>query len=107
MGHFVCIKRYGEVVPLGSNYLPSYAEGVRTGLLKVAPILIGQDPRQPKVIYALMDSYLKGHAYVKAPIDMACWDILGKVVIIFIFTDLCHLAYFLFERSRGFRFALY
>ncbi len=27
----------------------------------------------------LMDFHLKGHPYVKSPIDMACWDILGKV----------------------------
>jgi L-alanine-DL-glutamate epimerase-like enolase superfamily enzyme len=26
-----------------------------------------------------MDGALKGHAYVKSGIDMACWDILGKV----------------------------
>jgi cis-L-3-hydroxyproline dehydratase len=26
-----------------------------------------------------MDAALKGHAYVKSGIDMACWDILGKV----------------------------
>ena len=26
-----------------------------------------------------MDFHLKGHPYVKSPIDMACWDILGKV----------------------------
>ena len=25
-----------------------------------------------------MDAALKGHAYVKSGIDMACWDILGK-----------------------------
>ena len=25
-----------------------------------------------------MDRNLKGHNYVKSPIDMACWDILGK-----------------------------
>ena len=28
----------------------------------------------------LMDFHLKGHPYVKSPIDMACWDILGKVI---------------------------
>ena len=27
----------------------------------------------------LMDSCLKGHPYVKSPIDMACWDIKGQV----------------------------
>jgi L-alanine-DL-glutamate epimerase-like enolase superfamily enzyme len=26
-----------------------------------------------------MDNLLKGHPYVKSAIDMACWDILGKV----------------------------
>ncbi len=26
-----------------------------------------------------MDKNLKGHPYVKSAIDMACWDILGKV----------------------------
>ncbi len=26
-----------------------------------------------------MDYHLKGHPYVKAGIDTACWDILGKV----------------------------
>jgi L-alanine-DL-glutamate epimerase-like enolase superfamily enzyme len=26
-----------------------------------------------------MDRNLKGHPYVKSAIDMACWDILGKV----------------------------
>ncbi len=26
-----------------------------------------------------MDQYLKGHAYVKSPIDIACWDIKGQL----------------------------
>ena len=42
--------RYGEVVPLGPNYLPSYDEGVRTGLKELCPKLIGQDPTKIKVI---------------------------------------------------------
>ena len=71
--------RYGEVVPLGSNYLPSYAEGVRTGIKELGPKLLGLDPRETRVIYSVMDYELKGHPYVKSPIDMACWDILGKV----------------------------
>jgi hypothetical protein len=28
-----------------------------------------------------MDYHLKGHPYVKAGIDTACWDILGKVCL--------------------------
>ena len=72
-------NRYGEVVPLGPNYLPSYAAGVRCGIKELGPKLLGQDPTQIRVINAFMDYHLKGHPYVKSPIDMACWDILGKV----------------------------
>lgn len=70
---------HGEVCPLGPFYLPAYAEGVRSGIAELAPHLIGQDPTQLAVLNANMDAALKGHAYVKAGIDIACWDILGQV----------------------------
>ena len=60
--------------------MPSYAAGVRSGLRELGPKLIGQDPTQLRVINDFMDYHLKGHPYVKSPIDMACWDILGKVL---------------------------
>lgn len=69
---------YGEVCPLGPFYLPAYAEGVRAGLRELAPHLIGMDPRQLGVLNNRMDAALKGHAYVKSGIDMACWDLLGR-----------------------------
>ena len=69
----------GEVCPLGSSYLPSYANGVRTGLAELCKDLIGYDPTEISVINDVMDYKLKGHPYVKSPIDMACWDLLGKV----------------------------
>ena len=68
-------------MPLGPNYLPSYAGGVLAGLKELGPKLIGKDPTQIKVINGFMDYELKGHPYVKSPIYMACWDILGKVGI--------------------------
>lgn len=67
-----------ECCPLGSAYLPSYARGVRAGLLEIAPRLIGRDPCNLWEINEAMDAALKGHPYVKAPLDIACWDILGK-----------------------------
>ncbi len=70
---------YGEVCPLGPFYLPAYAEGVRAGLKELAPHLIGFDPREIGKLNHRMDAALKGHAYVKSGIDIACWDILGKV----------------------------
>lgn len=69
---------HGEVCPLGPAYLPAYGAGVRAGLGEVAPALLGQDPTGLGVINRLMDHALKGHPYVKSPVDMACWDILGQ-----------------------------
>ncbi len=69
---------YGECCPLGSAYLPSYAHGVRAGLTEIGPSLIGQNPCNLNDINLVMNEALKGHPYVKAPIDMACWDLLGK-----------------------------
>ena len=68
----------GEVCPLGPFYLPAYAEGVRAGLRELGPHLIGQDPRQLLKLNRVMDAALKGHAYVKSGVDIACWDILGQ-----------------------------
>lgn len=73
------ITGVGEVCPLGPVYLPAYARGVRTGLKEIAPELIGSDPTELQKMNRKMDYLLKGHPYVKSGIDMACWDILGKV----------------------------
>jgi L-alanine-DL-glutamate epimerase-like enolase superfamily enzyme len=73
------ISGYGEVCPLGPFYLPAYAEGVRAGLRELAPHLIGLDPRELFVLGQRMDAALKGHPYVKSGVDIACWDLLGKV----------------------------
>lgn len=70
---------YGEVCPLGPFYLPAYADGVRAGIRELGPHLIGMDPRELGVLNHRMDAALKGHPYVKSGIDIACWDILGKV----------------------------
>ena len=72
------IVGHGEVCPLGPVYLPAYAGGVRPGLVEIAPTLIGEDPTQLARLNRLMDGALEGHPYVKSPIDIACWDILGQ-----------------------------
>jgi len=72
------LEGFGEVCPLGPVYLPSYAEGARTGIAELVPAVIGLDPRQIDVVNRAMDSALKGHPYAKSAIDVACWDILGK-----------------------------
>ena len=70
---------YGECCPLGPFYLPSYANGVRAGIKELGPHLIGLDATNNFYLNKVMDQSLKGHPYVKSPIDVACWDIKGKV----------------------------
>ena len=72
------LRGFGEVCPLGPFYLPAYAEGVRSGLRELGPHLIGEDPLQLMKLNRKMDAALKGHAYVKSGIDIACWDLLGQ-----------------------------
>lgn len=69
---------YGECCPLGPAYMTAYAAGVPTGIRELGPILLGRDPLQVGALNALMDSTMFGHNYVKSPIDIACWDLLGK-----------------------------
>lgn len=73
------VTGYAESTPLGSAYLPSYPRGVRAGIAEVGPKLIGLDPTDLTAINRAMDAALRGHPSVKAPLDIACWDILGKV----------------------------
>jgi L-alanine-DL-glutamate epimerase-like enolase superfamily enzyme len=70
---------YGEVCPLGPFYLPAYANGARAGIAELGPHLLGEDPRQLAKLNRRMDAALQGHPYVKSAIDIACWDLLGKV----------------------------
>ncbi len=70
---------HGEVCPLGPFYLPAYAAGARTGIAELAPHLIGRDALDLERLNRRMDAALKGHPYAKSALDMAAWDILGKV----------------------------
>jgi len=73
------ILGHGEVCPLGPFYLPAYADGCRSGIAELGPLLIGENPTELTKLNVRMDAALKGHAYVKSAIDIACWDILGQV----------------------------
>ena len=73
------VTGYGEVCPLGPYYLPAYAQGARTGIAELGPHLLGEDPTEIGKLNRRMDAALQGHPYVKSAIDIACWDILGKV----------------------------
>lgn len=72
------ITGWGEVCPLGAAYLPAFATGARAAIAELAPLLIGEDPRQVGRLGHLMDKTLKGHNYAKAPLDVAFWDLAAR-----------------------------
>ncbi|MGI9352448.1 MAG: mandelate racemase/muconate lactonizing enzyme family protein [Rhizobiaceae bacterium] len=72
------ISGCGEFCPCGENYMGAHSEGVEAAAKLLAPVLLGEDPRQVGNIERIMDSAIGGHGYAKAPFDAACWDILGK-----------------------------
>jgi L-alanine-DL-glutamate epimerase-like enolase superfamily enzyme len=70
---------FGESCPLGRTYLPGFGEGARAALRELAPALIGIDATNLAAVERAMDATLLGHEYAKSAIDVACWDILGRV----------------------------
>ena len=59
--------------------MAQFAKGTRSAIEELAPSLIGEDPTKINHLNVVMDRALKGHNYAKSAIDMALWDILGKV----------------------------
>ncbi|HET6947668.1 MAG TPA: mandelate racemase/muconate lactonizing enzyme family protein [bacterium] len=70
---------WAEVCPLGQTYLPAFADGARAALRLLAPAVLGADPINLAQLQQGMDGVLRGHAYAKSPLDVACWDLLGKI----------------------------
>lgn len=69
---------WGEGTPWGHTYVPAHGPGIRAGIQTMAPVILGTDPRKVELVERAMDLCLPGHLYAKQPIDMACWDIMGK-----------------------------
>jgi L-alanine-DL-glutamate epimerase-like enolase superfamily enzyme len=73
---------FSEVCPLGSAYMDAFARGVPSGIQELGPLLLGKDPCQINEINSCLDQAMSGHPYIKAPLEIACWDILGKVTTV-------------------------
>ncbi|MEM8786850.1 MAG: mandelate racemase/muconate lactonizing enzyme family protein [Pseudomonadota bacterium] len=73
------VHGWGEACPWGKRYLPAHATGICAGVATIAPDLIGESPLGLEHVSRVMDAALPGHLYVKSGLDIACWDILGKV----------------------------
>jgi L-alanine-DL-glutamate epimerase-like enolase superfamily enzyme len=73
------VTGWGETATLGSSYLPAFPRGARAGIEELAETVLGSDPTQPAVLADRLDRRLGGHPYAKSAIDVACWDVTGKV----------------------------
>jgi len=69
---------WGEVCPI-PHYLPAYANGVAPALEELAPVLIGADPVGVESAITACRTHLPGHVYARSAIDIALWDLTGKV----------------------------
>ena len=69
---------WGEVCPI-PHYLPAYARGVAPALAEMAPVLVGADAPGPEAVMNRLDAFLPGHRYAKSALDIALWDVTGKI----------------------------
>jgi len=74
------LSGYAEVCPLGPTYLPGFAGGVIAALEEIGPAVLGVDVTSPAAITDAMELALRGHGYAKSVLEVACWDLLGKVM---------------------------
>jgi cis-L-3-hydroxyproline dehydratase len=72
------IDGWGEITTLGKVYLPTFPDGIRTALRDLGEALMGLDPTNIGKVNRAMNATLMGQEFAKSPIDIACWDILGK-----------------------------
>ncbi len=72
------ITGWGEACPLAGTYLPAFTGGVRAALAVLAPTLIGADACNLADVRRRMDRALLGQPAAKSPLDIGCWDILGR-----------------------------
>lgn len=73
------VEGWGESSTLGGTYLPAFAEGTRAAVRELASALVGLDPTNLGQIHRAMNAVLLDQNSAKSAIDIACWDILGKV----------------------------
>lgn len=79
------VTGWGEVCPI-PHYLPAYARGVAPAIEELAPVLMGGNPLGAEALLAHANAHLQDHRYAKSALDIACWDITGKVVGLPLFT---------------------
>jgi cis-L-3-hydroxyproline dehydratase len=71
---------WGEANTLGSNYLDGHPGSAIATVRELADFALSCDPLQAAVLVDGMDDLVTGHLPGKAAIDMAMWDLRGKLL---------------------------
>ena len=71
---------WGETCPVGPTHAPAHAGGARAAIAAMAPGLVGLTLSHPARIHDAMDAQLNGHTYAKSALDIAIFDIFGKML---------------------------
>lgn len=71
---------YGEACTLGGNYLDGFPDSVLAATRELVDIVMGCNPLDANALVAQMDRHLKGHLAAKSAIDVAMWDLRGKLL---------------------------
>lgn len=73
------IAGWGETMTAPSYYLPTSPHSARAGLELIAPALLGENPLNHRARMEDVHFAMRGHKPTKSVIDMALWDLIGKV----------------------------
>lgn len=68
----------GESGTVGVTFDAQNFAGQVAGITALAPELLGLDPRSPQAVFRRMCAAMTGHPYVKAPLDIAVWDLAAR-----------------------------
>jgi L-alanine-DL-glutamate epimerase-like enolase superfamily enzyme len=70
---------WGEAAPLGAFYAEAFPEGMRAGIERLLPGVVGLDARAPARLAETLDRAMLGQPAVKSAIDMAAWDLAARL----------------------------
>ena len=68
----------GESGTVGVTFDAQHLPGQMAGITALAPVLLGLDARSPQAVHRRMTAAMTGHPYVKAPLDIAVWDLSAR-----------------------------
>lgn len=69
---------FGEACVISPDYAPGWAPATRAVLEPLGRSLLGCDPCQLEVVYARMETAVRGYPEAKSALDIACWDLFGR-----------------------------